>query len=116
MLRKNEKSRKKQPNLPRNRTKKNHGRRHILEYGGKITFKRVLNKKRGGSVGNTEATFYLFAFPNHMNPEETIPYYEVKQTNLKDVFNLGATDNLFRGMVTNTPMRSYSKTFSMEQN
>ena len=71
---------------------------------------------RGGSVGNTEATFFLFAFPNHANPDETIPYYEVKQTNLKDIFNLSATDNLFRGMVTNAPMRSYSKTFSMEQN
>lgn len=71
---------------------------------------------RGGFVGNTEATFYLLAFPNHMNAEETIPYYEVKQTNLKDIFNLDATENLFRGMVTNTPMRAYTKTFSMEQN
>lgn len=115
MLRKKEKSRKKRTNLPRNRRTKKESSVHRT-----FTFtpfpKGYRYKKRGGSVGNTEATFYLFAFPNHMNPEETIPYYEVKQTNLKDVFNLGATDNLFRGMVTNTPMRSYSKTFSMEQN
>ena len=100
------------------RTKKNHHNKKNTQRR-RFKFKQMSLaslKKQGGTVGNTEATFFLFAFPNHMNPDETIPYYEVKQTNLKDVFNLGATDNLFRGMVTNVPMRSYSKTFSMEQN